>query len=74
VIVVILPLGALAALLWKPRIDRIWESHPAHFWTVLIAASASVAVGWTVSTAGRRRHDARLFLVSLACLSSAGFL
>jgi hypothetical protein len=31
-------------------------------------------VGWTVSSAGRRRRDARLFLVSLACLSSAGFL
>ena len=26
------------------------------------------------STAGRRRRDARLFLVSLACLASAGFL
>jgi adenylate cyclase len=71
---VTLPLGALAALLWKPRIDRIWESHPAHFWTVLVAAAASVAVGWAVSSAGRRRRDARLFLVSLACLSSAGFL
>ena len=27
-----------------------------------------------MSTAGRRRRDARLFLVSLACLASAGFL
>jgi class 3 adenylate cyclase len=72
--VLAIPLAAFAALLWKPRIDRIWESHPAHFWTVLIAAGASVAVGWTVAAAARRRRDARLFLVSLACLSSAGFL
>ncbi len=71
---VALPAAAFAVLLTRPRIDRVWESHPAHFWTVLIAAAASVAVGWAVSTAGRRRRDARLFLVSLACLSSAGFL
>jgi adenylate cyclase len=72
--VVSIPLAVLAALVWKPRIDRVWESHPAHFWTVLVAAAASVAVGWTVSTAARRRRDERLFLVSLACLVSAGFL
>jgi adenylate cyclase len=71
---VALPAAVFAALLARPRIDKVWESHPAHFWTVLTAAAASVAVGWAVSTAGRRRRDARLFLVSLACLSSAGFL
>ena len=71
---VALPATAFAVLLAQRNLDGVWESHPAHFWTVLIAASASVAVGWAVSTAGRRRRDARLFLVSLACLSSAGFL
>jgi adenylate cyclase len=71
---VAVPLLAFVLLLVRPSADRIWESHPAHFWTVLGAAAASVAVGWTVSSAGRRRRDARLFLVSLACLSSAGFL
>jgi adenylate cyclase len=71
---VALPAAAFAALLARPQIDKVWESHPAHFWTVLTAAAASVAVGWAVSSAGRRRRDARLFLVSLACLSSAGFL
>src|SRR3954466_8354848 len=68
------PAAVFVILLARPQADRIWESHPAHFWTVLGAAAASVAVGWTVSSAGRRRRDARLFLVSLACLSSAGFL
>lgn len=71
---VVLPAAAFAVLLARPGVDRIWESHPAHFWTVLTAAAASVAVGWAVSSAGRRRRDARLFLISLACLSSAGFL
>jgi adenylate cyclase len=71
---VALPATAFVVLLSRPHIDRVWESHPAHFWTVLTAAAASIAVGWAVSSAGRRRRDARLFLVSLACLSSAGFL
>src|SRR5215218_9072807 len=71
---VAVPLALFAVLLWRPRIDRVWESHPAHFWLVLIAAAASFGLGWTISTAGRRRRDARLFLISLACLASAGFL
>src|SRR5215218_3165513 len=71
---VAVPLALFAVLLWRPRIDRIWESHPAHFWLVLSAAAASFALGWAISSAGRRRRDARLFLISLACLSSAGFL
>jgi Adenylate cyclase, family 3 (some proteins contain HAMP domain) len=71
---VAVPVAAFAALLARPNIDKVWESHPAHFWTVLTAPAASVAVGWAVSSAGRRRRDARLFLVSLACLVSAGFL
>ena len=71
---VAVPVAAFAALLARPNVDKVWESHPAHFWTVLTAAGASVAVGWAVSSAGRRRRDARLFLVSLACLASAGFL
>jgi adenylate cyclase len=68
------PVAVFLILLARPQADRVWESHPAHFWTVLAAAAASVAVGWAVSSAGRRRRDARLFLVSLACLASAGFL
>src|SRR3954453_19350866 len=68
------PAAVFVILLARPQADRIWENHPAHFWTVLTAAAASFAVGWAVSAAGRRRRDARLFLVSLACLSSAGFL
>jgi len=68
------PAAVFAILLARPQADRIWENHPAHFWTVLTAAAASFAVGWAVSSAGRRRRDARLFLVSLACLASAGFL
>jgi adenylate cyclase len=71
---VAVPAAVFAILLARPSSDRIWENHPAHFWLVLTAAAASVTVGWAVSSAGRRRRDARLFLISLACLASAGFL
>ena len=69
-----LPLAAAVLLLARPALDARWENHPAHFWLVLLAALASVALGLAVSEAARRRRDARLLLVSLAFIASAGFL
>jgi adenylate cyclase len=66
--------GLLALLLLHPGIDEAWENHPAHFWLVFGAASLSVGLGYAVGVAARRRRDARLFLVSLAFISAAGFL
>jgi adenylate cyclase len=68
------PLVVLAVLLARPRLDAEWENQPAHFWLVLAAAAAAFAVGFAISEAARRRRDARLYLVSLAFLASAGFL
>ena len=34
----------------------------------------ATALGWAISTAARRRRDARLFLISLAFIASSGFL
>jgi class 3 adenylate cyclase len=68
------PVVLWAVVLTKPAIDERWESHPAHFWLVLAAALASVGLGYTVLAAAQRRRDARLFLVSLAFLTSASFL
>jgi class 3 adenylate cyclase len=61
-------------LLARPEIDGRWESHPAHFWLVLFAALVNVGLGWTVTETGRRRRDARLLLIGLAFVASAGFL
>jgi adenylate cyclase len=69
-----LPLGGLALLLLEPDLDVDWEHHPAHFWLVLSISLVSVALGALTSEAASRRSDARLFLVSLAFLTSAGFL
>jgi adenylate cyclase len=71
---VLVPAVLWVVVLAKPGVDERWENHPAHFWLVLAAALASVGLGYTVSSAARRRRDARLLLVSLAFLASAAFL
>src|ERR687897_2206132 len=68
------PLLLLVLLLARPAIDGTWENHPAHFWLVLGAALVATALGFSVTTAARRRRDARLFLISLAFIASSGFL
>jgi class 3 adenylate cyclase len=73
-LVLVVGAGVLALVLAHPAVDESWENHPAHFWLVLGAAAINVALGYTVGLAARRRRDARLFLVSLAFVSAAGFL
>lgn len=69
-----LPIVLFVVVIADPSIDGQWENNSAHFWLVLIAAAVSVALGYAVSVAARRRYDARLFLVSLAFISAAAFL
>ena len=69
-----LPLGALVVLRLADGLDRRWYRDSAHFWLVLIDAALAAGLGLVMSEAGRRRADARVLLVSLACLASAGFL
>ena len=52
----------------------MWEHHPSHFWLVLGTAAVSVALAYLTNEAANRRADARLSLISLAFLLSAGFL
>ena len=69
-----LPLVGLALLLARPELDIRWEHHPSHFWLVLVTAAVSVALAFLTNEAANRRADARILLVSLAFLVSAGFL
>jgi adenylate cyclase len=48
--------------------------HPGHFWLVTGVALINVALGLAVGEAARRHGDARLLLVSLTFVASAGFL
>ena len=73
-LLIAIPLAGLALLLLQPDLDVDWEHHPAHFWLVLGVSVVSVGLGLLTSEAASRRSDARLFLVSLAFLASAGFL
>jgi class 3 adenylate cyclase len=70
----LLPLVGFWVLIAAPELDVQWEHHPAHFWLVLGAGVLSAALAYATGDAARRRSDARLFLVSLALLASAGFL
>ncbi len=69
-----LPVAALWLLLAQPAVDIIWQHPPSHFWLVLVVAAVNVVLGGRMSVVARRHTDARLFLVSLAFLTSAGFL
>jgi class 3 adenylate cyclase len=72
--VLAVPLIGLTLLLWRPELDIRWEHHPAHFWLVLSTALISAVLAYATGEAAVRRGDARLLYVSLAFLSSAGFL
>lgn len=71
---VALPLAGLVLLLAKASLDVRWEHHPAHFWLVLGVAATNAVLAYATGDAARRRGDARVFLVSLGFVSSAGFL
>jgi class 3 adenylate cyclase len=69
-----LPLAVVVILRAAPKLDVRWEVDPVHFWIVLTAGVANGALAIAISEAGRRRRDARLLLIGLAFLVSAGFL
>jgi class 3 adenylate cyclase len=69
-----LPLFGLALLLARPELDLEWHHQPSHFWLVLSAAAVNAALAYVTNVAAGRYRDARLVLISLAFLSSAGFL
>jgi class 3 adenylate cyclase len=74
VLAALLPLAGLALLLARPELDLEWEHHPSHFWLVLVTAGVNVALAYVTNVAAGRYRDARLVLISLAFLASAGFL
>ena len=74
VALLLLPVLGLLLLLARPELDVEWEHHPSHFWLVLFTAAVNVALAYLTNIAAGRYRDARLILVSLAFLASAGFL
>jgi class 3 adenylate cyclase len=74
ILLLALPIIGLLALFVRPELDLHWEHHPSHFWLVLLTAAGSVALAYVTNVVASRQRDARLMLVSLAFLASAGFL
>jgi adenylate cyclase len=73
-VALVAPLVALAMLVSRPELDATWEHHPSHFWLVLATAGVNVVLAYVTNEAAGRRGDARVLLLSLAFLASAGFL
>ena len=73
-LLLVLPLIGLALLLVQPELDLHWEHQPSHFWLVLTSAVISGVLAYLTYAAASRHRDARVLLVSLAFLASAGFL
>jgi serine phosphatase RsbU (regulator of sigma subunit) len=69
-----LPLLGLWLVRAQPGLDVHMEHHPGHFWLVTGVAAINVALGVAVGEAARRHRDARLLLVSMTFVASAGFL
>jgi class 3 adenylate cyclase len=74
VVVLAIPLAGLALLRAGPGLDHKWQHETTHFWLVLSAAALSALTAYGTGTAAVRRGDVRVMYVSLAFLSSAGFL
>ncbi|MGW0485553.1 adenylate/guanylate cyclase domain-containing protein [Nonomuraea sp. NPDC003214] len=68
-----LPMLGLWLLLAQPDLNVMWHHNPSHFWLIVAVAGLNVVLGTLISEASRRRRDARLFLVSMVFVSSAGF-
>ncbi|MBC9820248.1 adenylate/guanylate cyclase domain-containing protein [Terrabacter sp. MAHUQ-38] len=69
-----LPLLGLVLLRLSGQLDRQWQHESTHFWIVLGAALLSAVTAYGTGAAAVRRGDVRVMYVSLAFLSSAGFL
>jgi adenylate cyclase len=69
-----LPVALIVFLRVLPSLDERWEDNRAHFWIVFVAGAISAVLAIAVTEAGRRRRDARLGLIGIAFLVSAGFL
>ncbi len=67
-------MAGLALLRVAPELDVHWEHHRGHFWLVVLVGAINFGLGFLMGEAASRREDARVFLVSLVFLSSAGFL
>jgi adenylate cyclase len=69
-----LPLVGLASLLLRKQLDPHFENYRAHFVVFGLVGALAFALGYTAGEAANRRGDARVLLLSLAFMTTGGFL
>jgi class 3 adenylate cyclase len=69
-----LPLVGLVSLLLREQIDPHWTNPRVHFTVFLAVGVALFVLAYAAGSAANRRGDARVLLISLAFLSTGGFL
>lgn len=69
-----LPLVGLASLLLRSHLDPHIENYRAHFIVFGTIGGLAFTLGYTAGEAAKRRGDARVLLLSLAFMTTGGFL
>jgi class 3 adenylate cyclase len=69
-----LPLIGLVSLLLRSQLDPHWENPRVHFVVFAAVGSLAFALAFVAGEAATRRGDARVLLISLAFLTTGGFL
>ena len=73
-VVAALPLVGLVSLLLRSRLDPHFENYRLHFLVFGFVGAVAFILGYAAGEAANRRRDARVFLLSLAFMTTGGFL
>src|SRR3954471_16471345 len=69
-----LPLVGLISLLLRKQLDPHIENYSAHFLIFGLTGGLAFAIGFAAGEAAERRSDARVLLLSLAFMTTGGFM
>jgi adenylate cyclase len=69
-----LPVVGLVSLLLRRQLDPHFENYRAHFVVFGIVGSVAFLLGYAAGEAANRRGDARVLLLSLAFMTTGGFM
>jgi class 3 adenylate cyclase len=67
-------MAGLLSLLLRSQLDPHIENYPLHFVVFGVVGAVAFALGWAAGNAANRRADARVLLLSLAFMTTGGFL
>jgi class 3 adenylate cyclase len=74
IVALVLPLVGLVSLVQQGYVHWRWNNAPVHFVLFLTVGATAASLSLITGEAARRRGDARVLLLSLAFLSTSGFM